>query len=341
MITVTAALIEQDGKILIAQRNGEGSQPLKWEFPGGKIEEGETPEECLKRELKEELNLEVRVDKQFLTTTFDYPTWTIELLVYRAEIIGGDMQLNVHKDVRWVTPKEMGTYDFCPADVGLVKKLSCQPLVVFRRYLTVSLILSLGLLFLFSRLAGAFLTKEIDSFDLAAADFIQQNHSVAVINLMVGITTLGAPLIMILVALSVLVFLVAKKQHFWDGTMALVALSGSWIANEVLKRVFQRRRPELGLVVAVGFSFPSGHAMVSISFYGMLAYLVWINVASKRLRSFFAFCFAVLILAIGISRIYLGVHYPSDVLAGFAAGGVWLMGCILGLQSIRYYKAKA
>lgn len=124
MIRVTAALIEQEGKILIAQRNGTGSQPFKWEFPGGKVKEGETPEECLQRELKEELNIHVRVGEQFLATTFDYPTWTIKLLVYRAEITGCEMRLNVHNDVRWVSREELYAYDFCPADVELVERLT-------------------------------------------------------------------------------------------------------------------------------------------------------------------------------------------------------------------------
>ncbi|MGI6555635.1 MAG: (deoxy)nucleoside triphosphate pyrophosphohydrolase [Bacillota bacterium] len=126
MTKVTAALIEKNGKILIAQRNGKGSQPLKWEFPGGKINDGETPEECLKRELKEELNLDIYVGEQFCTIVFDYPTWTIELLVFLAEILGGVMRLNVHNDVRWVSPSEISGYDFCPADVELVKKIAVQ-----------------------------------------------------------------------------------------------------------------------------------------------------------------------------------------------------------------------
>ncbi len=123
MTKVMAALIEQGGKILITQRTREGSQPLKWEFPGGKIEEGETPVECLKRELKEELNVDIHVGELFLTTTFDYPTWTIELSVYRAEITGGQIRLNVHQDARWVRPGELEAYDFCPADMDLVKKI--------------------------------------------------------------------------------------------------------------------------------------------------------------------------------------------------------------------------
>lgn len=126
VIRVIAALIEQGGKILIAQRNGEGNQALKWEFPGGKIDPGETPEECLVRELKEELNLDIRVGELFETINYDYPTWTIQLLVYRAEIIGGELQLHVHKDVRWVSPSEIASYEFCPADVALVEKIAAS-----------------------------------------------------------------------------------------------------------------------------------------------------------------------------------------------------------------------
>lgn len=128
MIRVVAALIEQDGKILIAQRAKEDKLSLKWEFPGGKIAGSETPEECLKRELKEELNVDIQVKEHFSTIHYDYPTWTIELLVYRAEITGGEMQRNVHNEIRWVRPREMAAYDFAPADIPLVEKIISRPL---------------------------------------------------------------------------------------------------------------------------------------------------------------------------------------------------------------------
>ena len=96
------------------------------------------------------------------------------------------------------------------------------------------------------------------------------------------------------------------------------------VLNEAFKVIFHRERPDiLRLVEAGGFSFPSGHSMISMSFYGFIAYLFYANMKS-RWKYLIISMFSVIILLIGISRIYLGVHYASDVLAGFSAGLTWL-----------------
>jgi len=105
----------------------------------------------------------------------------------------------------------------------------------------------------------------------------------------------------------------------------------------VLKTAFQRARPDIQHLIAVGgYSFPSGHAMVATVFYGMLGYLIWLNLRERSKTAWIVpVLTALLIFSIGVSRIYLGVHFPSDVLAGFAAGGLWLTGCIVGLHAFR------
>ncbi|MBA4495598.1 phosphatase PAP2 family protein [Paenactinomyces guangxiensis] len=117
-------------------------------------------------------------------------------------------------------------------------------------------------------------------------------------------------------------------------------LAGAWLLNITLKSLIQRPRPNLQHLIEVdGYSYPSGHAMVAAAFYGMIGYLVWFNLRTKGKPSWYEIVFTVLlILAIGTSRVYLGVHYPSDVIAGFAAGGVWLVACIKGLNILQYYK---
>lgn len=123
MIHVIAGIIRNNGKILICQRNGEGDLPLLWEFPGGKLEEGETVEECLVRECREELDVDIRVLGKYADTEYQYPNRTIAFSFFDAEIVSGEVQVNVHNDVKWVLPTELGDYTFCPADVEVVEEL--------------------------------------------------------------------------------------------------------------------------------------------------------------------------------------------------------------------------
>lgn len=121
---VTAAVIEKDGKVLIAQRRKGSTLAGKWEFPGGKIEPGETAEACLKRELKEEFNIDAEIGKFIMASRFRYCLVPIELLAYRVKHVFGDFKANEHDQIRWVSPSELGSYDFMPADRPIVRMLS-------------------------------------------------------------------------------------------------------------------------------------------------------------------------------------------------------------------------
>lgn len=104
-----------------------------------------------------------------------------------------------------------------------------------------------------------------------------------------------------------------------------VNLVASSVFTEVFKLVFHRPRPEIHELIEIGgFSFSSGHSMIGISFYGLLLYLFYRNTENKYKKILIAAFFSLLILSIGISRVYLGVHYASDVIAGFSAGLAWL-----------------
>ena len=120
---VTAALIRDENRILIAQRGRSKRFGWKWEFPGGKVRAKETPEDCLQREIKEELNLEIQVGKHFHTTHHRYPDFDIELIAFWCSIISGKLKLAEHEQVRWVTVQEMNGYSFVEADLNLIAAL--------------------------------------------------------------------------------------------------------------------------------------------------------------------------------------------------------------------------
>lgn len=123
MKEVTAAIITNKDKILIAQRAKNENLAGKWEFPGGKIEKEETPEQCLKREIEEELELNIEVGEFLGESIYKYSNGEIKLMAYFSTIIDGEIHLHVHDQVKWVTIEEIDTYDFAPADIPLVEKL--------------------------------------------------------------------------------------------------------------------------------------------------------------------------------------------------------------------------
>ncbi|MDO8536393.1 MAG: 8-oxo-dGTP diphosphatase MutT [Candidatus Omnitrophota bacterium] len=120
---VTAAVIEKDGKVLIAQRLKGRTLGGRWEFPGGKIEPGETAEECLKRELKEEFDIESEIGKFIIASKFRYCLVPIELLAYRVKHLSGEFKVIEHEEIRWVLPSELKSYDFLSADKPIVEIL--------------------------------------------------------------------------------------------------------------------------------------------------------------------------------------------------------------------------
>jgi 8-oxo-dGTP diphosphatase len=123
MLKVTAAIIRQKGKLLICQRGAGGHCAFLWEFPGGKLEPGESKEECLIRECEEELGIQIAVGSIFAETTYQYPDRKISFTFFNAEIISGELTPKVHQQVQWITPEELKNYDFCPADTEIVNRL--------------------------------------------------------------------------------------------------------------------------------------------------------------------------------------------------------------------------
>jgi 8-oxo-dGTP diphosphatase len=123
IIKVTAAILGKDGQIIIAQRKRGDHLSGKWEFPGGKIEPRETPEESLSRELKEEFDIDVAIAEYLGSNVHHYDHISIELMAYRATWVGGAITLNDHKAYCWVSVDQLADFDFAPADVPFVEML--------------------------------------------------------------------------------------------------------------------------------------------------------------------------------------------------------------------------
>jgi len=123
-IVGTAIIVNENGKILIGQRPEGKALPGLWEFPGGKLEEGETIEQCIVREIKEELNVECVVGDFLLTVSKEYEHGDFQLMVYLAKIVDEEnLKANVHQKLLWVMPAEMGEYEFPPADAEIISYL--------------------------------------------------------------------------------------------------------------------------------------------------------------------------------------------------------------------------
>lgn len=120
---VVAALIWEGDRFMACQRPAHKTRGLLWEFVGGKVESGESKEEALIRECKEELGVTVRVKDVFMEVLHEYPDMTVNLTLFNAEIAEGTPQKLEHNDIKWITRKEIKNYNFCPADVDILKKL--------------------------------------------------------------------------------------------------------------------------------------------------------------------------------------------------------------------------
>jgi membrane-associated phospholipid phosphatase len=188
-------------------------------------------------------------------------------------------------------------------------------------------------LYLFAVLADQVLQKQTDLLDLAVLAWLQQFKTPTLDGLARIASFMGSEGVAIVAVLLLAAFGLRGR---WGAAVGLVlAAGGAQLLNNLLKGEFHRVRPApvLGMLPVQSFSFPSGHAMVAAAFYAFLAYLSW-RVLRGWPRAACTVGLLLLVLAIGLSRIYLGVHYLTDVLAGYLAGFVWTDAVILGGQAL-------
>jgi undecaprenyl-diphosphatase len=173
----------------------------------------------------------------------------------------------------------------------------------------------------------AFLIRHdhIVQFDHAIIAIIQSFEAPALTTIMKFFTFIGATKIVWLLFVIVSLFLYVKLHHRTELLLYSAVVLGTPILNRLLKLSFQRARPELHRLIEIGgYSFPSGHAMNAFSAYAILAFLLWRHIPTRIGRTLLILFSIVMIASIGVSRIYLGVHYPSDIIAGYMASGFWV-----------------
>ena len=186
-------------------------------------------------------------------------------------------------------------------------------------------------IFIISLIAFVFITRKVfilkdEQFDYRVFGFLQSHVSEKTNNVMLFFTFLGTHLFLIPANLVLIVYFLFIKKHRWYSIKIPVIALSSLALMFLLKNLFGRHRPDIPLLrEAQGLSFPSGHALMSVTFYGLLIYIVWQTVSRKWLKWLLVILLLLLILIIGFTRIYLRVHYPSDVFAGFAIGFLWLV----------------
>ena len=122
MINVICAIILKEEKILVTQRSEKMKLPLKWEFPGGKLESGESEEECILREIKEELNINIEIIGKLSCCIFDYGSFNINLIPFISNYISGEIVLSEHKDFKWMKKSDLSSLDWAEADLPILKE---------------------------------------------------------------------------------------------------------------------------------------------------------------------------------------------------------------------------
>lgn len=193
-----------------------------------------------------------------------------------------------------------------------------------KRFLA-AFMLCIGLSIGFSYIATAISNQSIEHFDTSIIHFVQGMEAPWLTAILKVFTWIGSEYAVALITVIAFFLLFFTFRYRQQAFLLVVTIAGTAILNTLLKLYFKRERPELHRIMdATGFSFPSGHTMMAFSLYTILAYIAWRNVKTKMSRLLLILSAGLMILLIAGSRIYLGVHYPSDIVGGIFASAFWL-----------------
>ncbi len=191
---------------------------------------------------------------------------------------------------------------------------------------------------LFAELAEEVMEKEVKQFDDAIIHMIQSASSNAMDTFMFVMTELGSVWFLTAASLLIVLIIGIKMKDKWGVVFFVLAVGGGSLLTILLKNLYLRDRPSINDAIdATGYSFPSGHSMGSLIFYGFVIYLVVRTRQRRWIQWLTVTLLSLLIVIIGISRIYLSAHFPSDVLAGYIAGLIWLMLNLIALEWIQWH----
>lgn len=181
------------------------------------------------------------------------------------------------------------------------------------------------LLGLFAVTARAVQINSIGAFDMPIIHTVQGAETDLLTTIMKTFTIIGSTKTAVVLVILFLAILAAKKLYK-QAIFAAIVIGGTAVLNQGLKFIFQRPRPEFHRMVDVGgYSFPSGHTMMAFSIYTVIAYLIWYHVKSSAVRTLITLFAVVMIFMIAVSRIYLGVHFPSDIAGGVLLSAAWFI----------------
>jgi undecaprenyl-diphosphatase len=179
---------------------------------------------------------------------------------------------------------------------------------------------------------------QIIHFDRTVINLVQGWESPFLTKVMKLFTFIGSTPFVIILIVGFIFFLYKVLHHRLELILLVGAIIGSAILNQILKVIFHRTRPNFHRLIDIsGYSYPSGHAMSAFTVYVILSFLLWRHIESRWGRSTLLVFSTFMILMIGLSRIYLGVHFPSDVIGGYLASGLWLT---IAIWSFQFYQEK-